>query len=116
MSSVWWPSARCARTRAMASGNARVQEQVAEQLPGVGADALDGGALVAAVEGAEEVAAVAAVDAEQPWALGQDSPAASWARSERREVAGREPGVGLDDVRVDERLLEVEDRAARLVG
>ena len=48
-------------------------EQVAEQLVAVEAELVDGGALVAAVEGAQEVAPVAAVEPEQLRPFGEQA-------------------------------------------
>ena len=74
MRSVRWPRARCSRTRADRLGEALQQQQVAEQLPGVDPQPLDRGVLVAAVEGAEEVAPVAAVEREQRRSLARGRP------------------------------------------
>ena len=82
-------------------------DQLGEQLAGVLLDLLDRGVLVAAVEVAQEVGAVGAVELEQARRFGhgaQDVPDPLG----RVEAAGREPRVALDDVRGDQRVLEVE--------
>ena len=107
MRTVRWPSALCRLTRAMPAGKDLRQKQVVEQLRGVLAEQLLGRALVAAVEAAQEVPAVAAVEREQTRRLAEDprghpGPVGEW------QVTRREPCVGLDDVRGHESVLEVE--------
>ena len=92
MSTVRWPSARCSRTRRMAAGNDLVRMSSAEHLGGVLVDLVDGGAVVAAVEEAQEVAAVLAVERQQRRALGEGLQRRSGAgrRAGRRRVASQE--------------------------
>ena len=83
------------------------QQQVVEEVPAVVAQAGHRGALVAAVEGAQEVAPVAAVEGQQRRGLGQQvghegGPLAGG------QVPGGQPGVGVDDVGGDQGVLEVE--------
>ena len=91
------------------------QDQLGQQLLGVGLDLGERGVLVAPVEVAQEVAAVDAVELQQPRRLVQ--------RAQRVaqplvaiEPAGRQPRVALDDVAGDQRVLEVErgDLAGRV--
>ena len=107
MSTVRCPRARCSRTRRMAAGNDFVRMRSLNISTASASSCVDVGAVVAAVEVAEEVAAVAAVGGEQRGRLAQ--------RLEHeaepvlgRQPAGGEPRVRRDDVRRDERVLEVE--------
>ena len=89
-------------------GRERLREdEVAEHLDGVRFELVDGGALVAAVEVAEEVAAVAAVGGEQRGRLAQGLEHEAHAVL-RGQPAGGEPRVRRHHVRRDERVLEVE--------
>ena len=65
ISTVRWPSRRCSRTRRMAAGKDLARMQLAEHLGRVLVDLVDGGVVVAAVEEAQEVAAVLAVERQQ---------------------------------------------------
>ena len=107
MSTVRWPSARCSRTRRMPAGNDLVRMQVAEHLGRRPRRAGRPARLVAPVEVAEEVAAVAPVEGEQRRGLGQRPQ-----REAEPVVAGEAPGgqprVRGHDVRGDEGVLEVE--------
>ena len=90
-----------------AGGERLGQDQVAEHLVGVGRDLIDRRARVAPVEVAQEVAAIALVEREQRRRLRQqrrDEPhtVVGW------EAAARDPRVRRDDVRRDQRVLEVE--------
>ena len=82
-------------------------DQLGEQLRGVGVELLDRRVLVATVEVAQEVAAVAAVEGKQVRCLAQRAGDEADAVVDR-QAAGGEPGVALDDVGRDERVLEVE--------
>jgi hypothetical protein len=78
-----------------------------EQVPGVVRSNCGRRAVVAAVEAAQEVAPVAAVESQQCRRLAQQP------RREGHPLAGGEmpagqPGVGLDDVGGDQRVLQVE--------
>ena len=82
-------------------------DEVAEHLDRVDVELLDRRVLVAAVEVAEEVATVATVHGEQPRRFRQR------ASDEAQPVVGaqvarRQPRVRRDDVRRDERVLEIE--------
>ena len=88
-------------------GEALGEDDGAEQLPGVLVDLLDGGALVAPVEVAQEVAPVLAVERQQAGRLGQ--------RPQREphavglgQAPGGQPRVALHHVGGDERVLQVE--------
>src|SRR5437763_15378676 len=83
------------------------EEQVAEQLPRVSANAVDRGPLVAAVEVAKEVAPVAPVEGEE---RGRLPEGAGREPGPLGAVHGRrgEPGERLHHVGGDERVLEVE--------
>ncbi len=74
---VRWPSARCWRTRRIPSGNDLRHDHLGEHLPGVALDLLDRGVLVAAVEVAQEVGAVGAVELQQARPLGDACAASS---------------------------------------
>ena len=63
--------ARCSRTRRMAAGNDLARISCAEHLGRVLVELVDRGAVVAAVEEAQEVAAVLAVEGQQRRRLGQ---------------------------------------------
>ena len=65
INTVRWPTARCSRMRRMPAGKTLGEDQLAEELDGILVDAVDGGAFVAAVEEAEKVAAVLAIEREQ---------------------------------------------------
>ncbi len=82
-------------------------DDLAEHLAGVGLDLLDGRVLVAAVEVAQEVAAVGAVELQQAGPLDERAQHVADAFG-GVEAAGGEPRVALDDVRGDQRVLEVE--------
>ena len=90
-------------------------EEVAEQLVTVEAELIHRSTLVAAVEGPQEVAPVAAVEHEQLGPLRQEPRHDSGALGPL-EMARGEPRVTLDDVGGDERVLEVERGAAGLIG
>ena len=82
-------------------------DQLSRHLDGVFLDLGDRRVLVAAVEVAEEVGAVATVELEQAGRLGER--AQHVAHSFRSvQAAGGEERVALDDVRGDQRVLEVE--------
>ena len=70
-------------------------------------DLVDRRVLVAAVEVAQEVAAVDAVELEQTRRLGQRAQHVAHALA-AIEPARRQPRVALDDVAGDQRVLEVE--------
>ena len=83
------------------------EDQIAEHLGGVVVDLVDGSAFVAAVEEAQEVTAVETVELEQRGSLEHllgDEPHAIVAT----QSAGRQPRIRRDDVRCDERVLEIE--------
>ncbi len=104
---VRWPSARCWRTRRMPSGNDFVMITWANNSRASALDLLDRGVLVAAVEVAQEVGAIGPVELEQARCLGDRAQEVAHPLG-RVEAAGREPRVALDDVRGDQRVLEVE--------
>jgi len=107
MRMVAWPRARCWRSRASPSGKARWERR---SLHSSTASIRTRAAVsfVAAVEAAEEVTPVAAVDGEQPRRF-RDQAGDHPRPLRQAEVPGRQPGIALDDVRGDERVLEVED-------
>ena len=108
MSSVRCPRARCSRTRRMAAGNAFVSRWSDGELDGVLGELRDRRALVAAVEVAQEVAAVLAVHRR----AGRGASASVLSDEADAVVPGQAPGgqprVRGHDVRRDERVLEVE--------
>ena len=83
------------------------EEQVAEGLPGVGLHLGQGGALVAAVEGPQEVGPVLAVLGQQPGRLGQRAQHEP-GPVRPSQAAGGQPGVRRDHVGGDEGVLQVE--------
>ena len=107
MRTVRCPSALWRLTRAMPAGKDRVQQQIVEQLRRVRCEQLLGRTLVTAVEAPQEVPAVAAVEREESRGLAKD-PCGHPGPVGKRQVAGGEPRVGLDDVRCHESVLEVE--------
>src|SRR3712207_3914665 len=82
------------------------EDVVAEQFPRGALEPVGGRSLVSAVEVAEEVAAVAPVEGEQGGRLLQLTQGEAGALH-RVEVAGGQPRVALDDVRRDERVLQI---------
>ena len=107
MRMVRWPRAWWARDPGDARRERLGQQQVVEQLPPVVPQPGRRRPLVAAVEGAEEVAPVAAVEGEQRRGLGQQV-GDEGGPLDRGQVAGGQPGVGVDHVGGDEGVLEVE--------
>ena len=107
MSTVRWPRARCSRTRRTAAGNDFVRIRSLNISTASASSCVDVGAVVAAVEVAEEVAAVAAVGGEQRRRLAQRLDHEAHAVL-GRQPAGGEPRVRRHHVRRDERVLEVE--------
>ena len=111
MSTVRWPSAAMLAHAADRGRERLGEDEVAEHLGRVGVDLVDRGVLEAAVEVAQEVAAVAAVERQQGGRFEQracsDEPRRGRRCCRRRR---REPRVGGHDVRRDERVLEVERR------
>ena len=82
-------------------------DQLGEQLAGVLLDLFDRRVLVATVEVAQEVGAVGAVELEQAGRLDHRAQRVADPLG-RVEPARRQPRVALDDVRGDQRVLEVE--------
>ena len=83
------------------------EDELRHHLGGVFCDLLDGGAFVAPVERAEEVAAVHSVHAQQGGAF-PDQLHGQLELVVAIQAAGGKPGVAGDDVRGDEGVLEVE--------
>ena len=83
------------------------QQQVVEEVPPVVPQPGGRCPLVAPVEGAQEVAPVAAVEGQQRRRLGQQVGDEGGPLG-RRQVARGQPGVGVDHVRGDEGVLQVE--------
>ena len=108
MSTVRWPSAPVLAHPADGGGERLGQDAARLNISaGVLVDLVDGGALVAAVEEAQEVAAVLAVEGQQRGALGERlgdeaQPLVGG------QAAGGQPRVRRHHVRGDERVLEVE--------
>ena len=98
-----------------AGGERLGQQQVAEHLGGVGVELVDRGLVVAAVEVAQEVAAVAPVERQQRRRLDQRLEHVA-----QPVVAGQAPGgqprVRGHDVAGDERVLQVEGGEVALGG
>ena len=88
-------------------GEALREDDVAEQLSSLLGDLVDRSVLVATIEVAEEVGAVAAVELEQAWCLGRRAQHIAQALVVV-ESAGRQERVALDDVGGDQRVLQVE--------
>ena len=101
------PSARCSRTRRSPAGNPLVRISSVSSSWRVGLDLRRRGVLVAPVEVAQEVAAVDAVQLQQPRRLRQRAQRVAQPLA-AVEAAGRQPRVALDDVAGDQRVLEVE--------
>ncbi len=91
------------------------QQEMVEQVPPVVAQPVHRGAVVAAVEGAQEVAPVAPVEGQQRRRLG-DQVGHECGPLAGRQVPRGQPGVGVDHVGGDERVLEVEGRQVALGG
>ena len=90
-----------------AGGKGLGQQQAVEELPPVVPQPVDRGTLVAAVEGAEEVAAVPTVECQERRGLCHE--VGHERRPFRRgQMTGGQPGVGVDHVGRDEGVLEVE--------
>ena len=83
------------------------QQEVVEELPSVVPQPVDRGPLVAAVEGAQEVAAVLPVEDQERGRLGHQVGHEGGPLG-RGQVAGGQPGVGVDHVGGDQGVLEVE--------
>ena len=96
-------------THATDAGRERLGEQhVAEQFPSIGAQLVCGCVLVAAVEVAEEVASVSAVEREQGRRLAEGAQGEAGALV-GRHAPRRKPRERLDHVGRDQRVLEIED-------
>ncbi len=98
-----------------AGGERLGQQQVAEHLGGVGVELVDRRPVVAPVEVAEEVAAVAPVERQQRRGLGQRLGDVAEAVVPG-QASGGEPRVRRHDVRGDEGVLEVEGGEVPLGG
>ena len=72
---VRWPAARCSRIRRIPAGKLLVRISCVSSSSGVGVDLLDGRVLVAAIEVAQEVASIDAVEAQQAGRFGDRSHA-----------------------------------------
>ena len=83
------------------------EEQIVEQLSGVLAQQFLGRSFVTAVEAAQEVPAVAAVEREQTRGFAKD-PCRHPGPIAERQMTRRQPCIRLDDVRGHERVLEIE--------
>ena len=83
------------------------QQQAVEELPPVVPQPVDGRPFVATVEGPQEVAPVPPVEQEQRRGLAHEVGHERHPLG-RRQVPRRQPGVGVDHVGGDERVLEVE--------
>ena len=111
---VRWPAARCSRTRRIPAGKLFVRISCVSSSSASAWICSTGRVLVAAIEVAQEVAAIDAVEAQQAGRLGERSHRVADALT-AIEPACRQPRVALDDVAGDQRVLEVEggDRAVR---
>ena len=107
MSTVRCPRALWRRTAAHAGGEGLGQTADGGTAPWRRGAGVVGRALVAAVEAAQEVAPVAAIEGEQGGRLAEDAGRDRGAIG-HGQVAGGEPGVGLDHVRCHQSVLEVE--------
>src|SRR5262249_29373683 len=91
------------------------QDQVAEEFPSVGAHAINRRAFVTTVERAQKIISILTIDGQQSWTF-SDQFKCDLRTAKRWKVSRGEPWVGLDDIRVDHRLFEIEDRTSRFSG